>query len=202
MSRERPAAAKISGRRRFSMALRLITVIAGGPSFRTACYIFLLAGMLATSGAPSSAQDADENYSATVKVDATADGAGAAREAARVDGQRRALTAVIERLSGSTENSKPPKLDDKTITDMVASFEVANERMSAVRYMADFTFHFRPSKVRRLVRVTESPPAEGASKSAAEGGAKPAAERSNRSLVVLPVYRDGSTLVLWGDPNP
>ena len=191
------------------MALRLITVIAGSPSFRTACYIFLLAGMLATSGAPSSAQDADENYSATVKVDATADGAGAAREAARVDGQRRALTAVIERLSGSTENSKPPKLDDKTITDMVASFEVANERMSAVRYMADFTFHFRPSKVRRLVRVTESTPAEGGnkssteggSKSAAEGGGKPAVESGNRAVVVLPVYQDGSNLVLWDDPN-
>jgi len=191
------------------MALRLITVIAGSPSFRTACYIFLLAGMLATSGAPASAQDADENYSATVKVDATADSAGAAREAARVDGQRRALTAVIERLSGSTENSKPPKLDDKAITDMVASFEVANERMSAVRYMADFTFHFRPSKVRRLVRVTESTPAEGGSKSsteggsksAAEGGGKPAVESGNRAVVVLPVYQDGSSLVLWDDPN-
>src|SRR5262249_60526184 len=131
-------------------------------------------------------RDSQEAYSATVKIDAAADSADAGREVARIDGQRRALTAVIERLSASSETAKPPKLDDKTITDMVASFEVANERMSAVRYVADYTFHFRPSKVRRLVRVTDSPPAEGASKSAAEGGAKPAAERSNRSLLVLP----------------
>jgi hypothetical protein len=183
------------------MALRLTTVIAGGQSFRTARYALLLAGMLASSTLPASAQDADENYSATVKVDATADSAGAAREAARVDGQRRALAAVIERLSGSTENGKPPKLDDKAITDMVASFEVANERMSAVRYVADFTFHFRPSKVRRLVRVTESTPVEGGGKSSTEGGGKPAVESGNRAVVVLPVYKDGSNLVLWDDPN-
>jgi hypothetical protein len=183
------------------MALRLMTVIAAGQSFRAARCAFLLAGMLATSAASVSAQDADENYSATVKVDATAESAGAAREAARVDGQRRALTAVIERLSGSTENSKLPKLDDKAITDMVASFEIANERMSAVRYVADFTFHFRPSKVRRLVRVTESTPVESGSKSSTEGGGKPAVESGNRAVVVLPVYKDGSNVVLWDDPN-
>ena len=91
-----------------------------------------------------------------MKVDATADSAAAAREMARIDGQRRALAAVIERLSGASEPAKPPKLDDKAITDMVASFEVANEHMSAVRYVADYTFHFRPSKVRRLVRVVET----------------------------------------------
>ena len=200
---------KINGRRRFSMALRLMTVIARAQSFRTKWCALLLAGMLASSAAPASAEDTDDSYSATVKVDATAETAGAAREAARVDGQRRALVAVIERLSGSTENSKLPKLDDKAITDMVASFEVANERMSAVRYVADFTFHFRPPKIRRLVRVTESTPAEGGSKgstdggskSATEDGSKPAVESGNRAVVVLPVYQDGSSLVLWNDPN-
>src|SRR5438105_1767712 len=191
------------------MALRLMTAIAGDQALRNLWYALLLAGMLAMLAAGAPAQDADEAYSATVKVDATADNAAAAREAARVDGQRRALTAVIERLSGSSETGKPPKLDDKTITDMVASFEVANERMSAVRYVADVTFHFRPSKVRRLVRVTESAPAEGGSKgsaegggkSSAEGGGKPPVESSNRAVVVVPVYKDGSNLVLWDDPN-
>jgi hypothetical protein len=167
---------------------------------------------------PAPAQETDEAYSATVKVDATADSAAAAREIARIDGQRRALATVIERLSGASEPAKPPKLDDKAITDMVASFEVANEHMSAVRYVADYTFHFRPSKVRRLVRVVETPPGESGSKSPpdknpgdkspadsggkspAEGG-KPPVESGNRAMVVLPVYRDGSNVVLWDDPN-
>jgi hypothetical protein len=158
--------------------------------------LFLMAILLA---GPAPAEDSQEGYSATVKVDATAENAATAREAARIDGQRRALNAVIEQLSGSAE-AKPAKLDDKAITDMVDSFEVANERMSAVRYVADFTFHFRPSKVRRLVRVVEPTSAESPGKSAREAS-KPSAESGSRSIVILPVYRDGATTVLWDDPN-
>lgn len=189
----------------------------------TACALLLL-GTVAMWGGPAPAQEADEAYSATVKVDATADSAAAAREMARIDGQRRALAAVIERLSGGSEPAKPPKLDDKAITDMVVSFEVANEHMSAVRYVADYTFHFRPSKVRRFVRVVETPPVDSGAKSPpdqnpsdkslsdkslgdnggkspTEGASKPTAESGNRVAVVLPVYRDGSNVVLWEDPN-
>jgi Uncharacterized protein conserved in bacteria (DUF2066) len=190
------------------MALRLMTVC-----------VLLLLGAISMQAGPAPAQEADEAYSATVKVDATADSAAAAREMARIDGQRRALAAVIERLSGGSEPAKPPKLDDKTITDMVASFEVANEHMSAVRYVADYTFHFRSSKLRRLVRVVETPPTDSGSKSPSEknlgdkspvdnggkspteGASKPAAESGNRVVVILPVYQDRSNLVLWDDPN-
>jgi len=185
------------------MALRLTT----------ACALVLL-GAVAMWAGTAPAQESDEAYSATVKVDATADSAAAAREVARTDGQRRALAAVIERLSGASEPAKPPKLDDKTITDMVVSFEVANEHMSAVRYVADYTFHFRPSKVRRLVRVVETPPTESGVKSSpdksptdsggkspADSGGKPSVESGNRAVVVLPVYQDGSNVVLWDDPN-
>jgi uncharacterized protein DUF2066 len=182
------------------MALPLITAIAGERACRPVAYrllVFLVAVMMA---GPTLAEDQDEAFSATVKVDATADTAAAARELARIDGQRRALTAVIDRLSGSSEATKLPKLDDKAITNMVDSFEVANERMSAVRYLAEYTFHFRPSKVRRLVRVTDSPSAES-DKSSAESAGKTATEGASGPIVVLPVYKDGARLVLWDDPN-
>jgi hypothetical protein len=195
------------------MALRLMSAIAGDRGLRNLGCTLLLLGAVATRAGPALAQESDEAYSATVKVDATAESAAAAREVARIDGQRRALAAVIEGLSGASEPAKPPKLDDKAITDMVVSFEVANEHMSAVRYVADYTFHFRPSKVRRLVRVVETPPADSGSKSSpdkspgdsgkspGEGAGKPSAESGNRTVVVLPVYQDGSNLVLWDDPN-
>jgi hypothetical protein len=195
------------------MALRLMSAIAGDRGLRNLGCTLLLLGTVAMRAGPALAQESDEAYSATVKVDATAESAAAAREVARIDGQRRALAAVIERLSGTSEPTKPPKLDDKAITDMVVSFEVANEHMSAVRYVADYTFHFRPSKVRRLVRVVETPPADSGSKSSpdkspgdsgkspGEGVGKPSAESGNRTVVVLPVYQDGSNLVLWDDPN-
>jgi Uncharacterized protein conserved in bacteria (DUF2066) len=181
------------------MALRLVTAGTRTRLPRRCVYGFLLLLSLAMQTGPALAQDSDETYSATVKVDATADSTAAARELARTDGQRRALAVVIERLSGSSEPAKLPKLDDKAITDMVDSFEVANERMSAVRYVADYTFHFRPSKVRRLVRVVESAPADSDSKTTAASSAKASGDK--KAIVVLPVYKDGASVVLWDDPN-
>ena len=144
---------------------------------------------VAAAGRPAPAQDADP-FTATVAVDASAENAAQARELARTDGQRRALMAVIEHLNGGNAPAKPLKLDDKAIADLVASFEVANERMSAVRYVADYTFHFRPAETRRLLGATAAaaPPAPGA--------------EPGRPMVLLPVYQSGAQSRLWEDPNP
>jgi len=185
------------------MGLRRVSVSARNqPVWRLLSSLLLLLGVMMRTG-HAFAADQSEGFSAAVNVDATADSAAAARELARVDGQRRALMLVTDRLSGSPDTAKLAKLDDKTITDMVESFEVANERMSAVHYLADYTFHFRPSKVRRLVHIADSTPIEANSKSGAdEGVGKPAAvESGGKPLVVLPVYKDLATTVLWEDPN-
>jgi hypothetical protein len=176
------------------MGLPLVSAITGNQAiWRPVGVLLLLLGVMLRIG-PALAEEQREGFSATVKVDATADSVAAARELARIDGQRRALVLVIDRLSGSTDSAKLPKLDDNTVTDMVESFEVANERMSAVRYLADYTFHFRPSKVRRLVHSADSAPAEANSRPAVdEGGIKP--------VIVLPVYKDSTGTVLWDDPN-
>jgi Uncharacterized protein conserved in bacteria (DUF2066) len=176
------------------MALPLDSTRAGARNLRRCTGVaLLLLTMMLSGGSP--AEDQSTGFSATVKVDATADSAAAARELARIDGQRRALGLVVDRLSGSSDNAKLAKLDDKAITDMVESFEVANERMSPVRYIADYTFHFRSSKLRRLVRVAETPPAEG-------GGRPAVPESSSKPTVVLPVYKDSTRTALWDDPNP
>jgi hypothetical protein len=150
-----------------------------------ACAFLLFAG----TGLPVRAAD-DDPYAVTVKVDASGDVIGKARDAARLDGQRRALTMLADRLSGGNGAAKLPKLDDKAITDMVASFEVANERMSAVRYVGDVTFHFRPDEVDRVLQK------------AGIGVAGETAASSGKPLVVIPVYQSGQTAVLWDDPNP
>jgi hypothetical protein len=182
------------------MARWLVTAIAGERARVLLAWALLLLAIVALPVGTARAESTDEAYSATVKVDATAENAAAARDAARIDGQRRALAAVIERLSGSPD-AKPPKLDDKAITDMVASFEVANERMSAVRYVADYTFHFRPSKVRRLVKVVEPAATESADKNAGEVKANVSGEGGSRAVVVLPVFKDDGDIALWDDPN-
>jgi hypothetical protein len=186
------------------MALPLESTRAGVWILLCCAGVAMLLLTMAMPSGGSLAEDQGNSFSATVKVDATADSAAAARELARIDGQRRALGLVVDRLSGSSDNPKLAKLDDKAITDMVESFEVANERMSAVRYIADYTFHFRSSKLRRLVRVAETPPAEGGGKAAvSEASTRPAApEASGKPMVVLPVYKDSTTTALWDDPNP
>lgn len=151
-----------------------------------------------TCGLPALAGDEPDPYTATVKVDATADNPVDARRLARLNGQRQALTDVVDRLSGSPD-AKLPKLDDNAVTDMVDNFEVANEHMSPVRYLADYTFHFRPAQVRRLLAKSGIPttgiPTAGIPTAGivATGSAKPA--------IVLPVYQDGANIVLWDDPN-
>lgn len=156
---------------------------------RPAAVLALVVAVLAA--APARAQTADP-YSETVRVDATAATVVKARDKARLDGQRRALTAIVYRLSGAPGKVKLGKLDDNAITDMVANFEVADERMSPVRYTADYTFHFHPADVRRLL--------QSAGVSVPEGGA--AAAEPGQPAVLLPVYENGVRAVLWDDPNP
>jgi hypothetical protein len=173
------------------MTLPLVPARATGRAARRAAGLLLLIVTLALGAAWAGlaaawADDQPDPYSAMVKVDATADSAAAARTAARTDGQRRALGEVVEKLTGSADLSQLPKLDDQTITNMVDSFEVANEKMSRVRYLADYTFHFRKSRVRQLLR----------------NAGIAFSETPEKPVVVVPVFQDGDKLVLWDDPNP
>src|SRR4051812_5730376 len=54
-----------------------------------------------------------------VPVDATAANAAAAREAARAEGQRKALRLLFERLTQASDWSRLPRLDGATVTNMV-----------------------------------------------------------------------------------
>jgi hypothetical protein len=170
------------------MTPRLVSAIAGDRTGRRAAGAGLLLLAVLIWLGPARADDPDDPYSATVKVDATADNAAAARTLARHDGQQRALIEVIQHLTGSTDQPKLPKLDDKAIRGMVDSFEVSDEKMSAVRYLANYTFHFRAAKVRQLLRSADIPISSSSS--------------PGKPVVVVPVFRDGDKSVLWDDPNP
>jgi hypothetical protein len=81
----------------------------------------------------------------------------------------------------------------------VASFEVANEKMSAVRYVADYTFHFRAADVRKLLQtagITITEP-----NAAGDAGSNPT-DTGIKAIVVLPVYQTSERATLWDEPNP
>jgi hypothetical protein len=169
------------------MTSPLMPAVAGGEGgwrFAGACGLVLLAiGLIIAVAARAEELD---RFSATVPVDATAETVIKARELARIDGQRRALTAIVERLGGGSAPAKLPKLGDQAITDLVASFEVANERMSAVRYLAEYTYHFRPAAIRQVL----------------ENAGIAVVEQTDRPMIVIPVYQAGERSRLWDDPNP
>jgi hypothetical protein len=147
---------------------------------------FCLAG-LGASAPPAGAATQDDIFTvADIPVDATASSAVAAREAARTDGQRRAFRVLLERLTLVADRGRLPRVGDEQLTEMVRDFSVANERSSAVRYLASYTFRFRPDAVRKLLRDAGIPFAETVSK----------------PVIVLAVLRRDDTTLLWDDPNP
>ncbi len=123
---------------------------------------------------------------ATVPVDATAANANAARDEARRDGEQRAYQMLLERLTLDVDHTRLPAASDAQLDDLVSGFEVANERTSGVRYLANYTFHFNAGAVRQLLQQANIPFCETPSK----------------PLVVLPVYEAGAAPALWEDPNP
>jgi Uncharacterized protein conserved in bacteria (DUF2066) len=121
-----------------------------------------------------------------VPVDATAASAAAARDEAIVQGESRAFDMLMQRLTLSTDRSRLPQVGPSQLNDLVQGFEVAHERRSDVRYLADFTVHFRADAVRQMLRQ------------AGVGFA----EQVSKPVIVLPVLHDGDRLALWDDPNP
>lgn len=150
--------------------------------------LVLAMAALALSARPSTvwAITRADIFTVSVPVDATAANADAARDAARLDGERRAYAALLDRLTLARDRGQLPAPTDTTLNQVIQGFEVANERRSTVRYLATYTFHFRPDAVEQLLRDRSVPFAETLSK----------------PVVVLPVLESGGRPMLWEDPNP
>jgi hypothetical protein len=147
--------------------------------------VITMLACLLVSGA--SAEERVDVYTIpSVPVDATAANANAARDAARIDGERRAYQLLLGRLTLEADRARRPKVSNAALQDLVQGFEVAKERTSGVRYLAEYTFHFRADAVRRLLR---------------QAGIA-FAETPSKPLVVLPVMVAGEGAVLWDEPNP
>src|ERR1700704_343716 len=87
-----------------------------------------------------------------VKVDASAESATTARDIAMTQGRPAAWTKLYRRLTAASMWAKQPQLDENALLRLIRSFEVAGERRSTTRYLADVIFHFNPVAVRALLR--------------------------------------------------
>jgi hypothetical protein len=151
--------------------------------------LFLSFAAAASAAFLSFAAMAAENsdvFAVSVPVDATADSASAARDAARLAGERNAYTALLDRITLTSDRSKLAAPSDSDLNSLIQGFEVANERRSTVRYLADYTFHFNADAVEQRLRAA----------------GVPFAVTRSKPLVVLAVLETDNGPVLWDDPNP
>lgn len=85
-----------------------------------------------------------------IAVDVTAASAVAARDKAIFDGQRTALTQLLERMEAA-KAINPAKLSDNKIAALVKNFEITSEKASNVRYIASMNVRFKPQAVQNLL---------------------------------------------------
>jgi Uncharacterized protein conserved in bacteria (DUF2066) len=102
------------------------------------------------------ASDAVELFTVSgIKVDATASSPRAARDLAMRQGQRLAWSKLFRRFTVQSAWGSQPQLADDRLRGLIRSVELANERHSSTRYLAELVFHFNGSAVRQLLRSSD-----------------------------------------------
>jgi hypothetical protein len=119
-----------------------------------------------------------------VVVDTTAASSAEARTSALAGGQRAALKSLYLRLVVAEDVQFLPQ-DDEAVADLVAGFEIDEERVSTTRYRAVMTINFNPQNVRLHLRSHRVRFAESVSD----------------GMIVLPVLLDRGQALLWTEPN-
>lgn len=146
-------------------------------------------GLVLSFWAPQAMQRAEAADLYTVRgvhVDVTAASATEARTIAQAAGQRQALGDLMRRLTLSSDWSRLPQANDATAQDAVRGFQVASEKSSSTRYIADLNVSFNPDAVRNLLKRNNI--------LFGETQAKPA--------LLVPVYEKGAAPIIWDDANP
>jgi Uncharacterized protein conserved in bacteria (DUF2066) len=121
-----------------------------------------------------------------IEVDATAADAVSARQQAVLEGQKEGLERLLRRLVPAEEHRLLPAVGDLSIDRYVQNFEIADEELSATRYLAELTVRYEPDEVRELLEVS--------SLSFAQTPSVP--------IVVLPLYQGPDGARLWPEDNP
>jgi hypothetical protein len=157
-----------------------------GAMLRSFKFLILATGLVTLSAGLPTAASAQELLTVNgVEVDVTGDDANAARNAAFIQGQRKAFDKLIGQLADPASAASLPPLSDDQIGAMVSDFEIETEATSTVRYLGTLTFRFYADPVRQYLAgsgvrftATQSPP-----------------------IVVVPILTQGDSQLLWDDGN-
>lgn len=149
-------------------------------------FLALATGLVALSASLPTTISAQELLTVNgVEVDVTGDNANDARNAAFIQGQRKAFDKLIGQLVDPASAASLPPLSDDQIGAMVSDFEIETEATSTVRYLGTLTFRFYADPVRQYL---------------AGSGARYTATQSP-PIVVVPILTQGDSQLLWDDGN-
>ncbi|PCI32759.1 MAG: hypothetical protein COB54_06590 [Alphaproteobacteria bacterium] len=120
-----------------------------------------------------------------ISIDKTARTSSRASRAALRSAQRMALDTLFRKIIREEDHETLPQLSDGQVAELVSGIEVANEKSSRVRYMADFTVHFSRDKIYNFLSEKQIPFAE---------------TLSNPASILTVLEQDGAA-VLWEKNN-
>lgn len=169
-------------RRRSPLLLAGLTVALVGLTGTTVAQTLSPARLPAT-GAPAGARDTQgDGYTISgVKVDVSAANASEARDRAIREAQSKAWVELHQRLTSGA--SPAPRVSDQDLARLVLGFGIDDEKVSATRYIGEFSVSFRPNAVRDMLGLARSS----------------YVEPPKRPYVLLPVTIDQGRPVLWDD---
>lgn len=147
---------------------------------------FALLLCLVAAPAPVAAQAADAFVVSGIGVDVRAGNAAAAREQALVEGEQQAFERLLARLVPAGQQGRLPKPSPADLDALVSDVGIEQEKASTVRYIATLSVRFKPEAVRGYLQTR----------------GVPYAEARRNPVVVLPVYAEGGSALLWNEPNP
>jgi len=152
----------------------------------TATLRLLVASGLLILGISSSTLAAGLYSIQGIAVDKTAGSASAARVLAVAEGQNRAFSTLLRKLTPKSYHGDLPTLSDSDLAPLVRGIQVRNEKTSPTRYLADLTVEFNRGLILPILTARDIPYSESISK----------------PLLVLPVFEDRGVKNLWDEPNP
>jgi hypothetical protein len=139
-----------------------------------------------TQGGTQAARPSDPFSVSGIPVDASADSAASARPIALAEGQRRAFTALLRRLTLPDDAGRLPRPSEALLNEVVAGFGIDEERTSATRYIGKITVQFRADAIRRLLQDNKLPYSETAS----------------RPILLVPIWQSNDGTRIWEADNP
>jgi len=147
----------------------------------------VLAGILVVWAPQSRARAAGDVYTIVrLPIDASGPSAAEARDIAMSQGRVEALQQLFRRLTPQTYWGVLPLVSGSDAVSMVAGLQLANEKTSPTRYLAQVTYSFKPARIREALRQANIP----------------FSETQARAAVLLAILDTPEGLFLWQADNP